>query len=37
VTDGTGTAGLQVGETVRITKDGTERLHAYPMRFVRCG
>jgi Xaa-Pro aminopeptidase len=37
VTDGTGTSGLQVGETVRITKDGAERLHAYPMRFVRCG
>lgn len=29
-------AGMQVGETVRITRDGVERLHAYPMRFVRC-
>jgi Xaa-Pro aminopeptidase len=29
-------AGLQVGETVRISKTGVERLHAYPMRFVRC-
>ncbi len=32
-----GRAGVQVGETVRITKDGIERLHAYPMRFIRCG
>ena len=30
-------AGLQVGETVRVTKDGVERLHAYPLRFVRAG
>jgi hypothetical protein len=29
-------AGLQVGETVRITRSGIERLHAYPMLFVRC-
>lgn len=29
--------GLQVGETVRVTKTGVERLHAYPMRFVVCG
>jgi Xaa-Pro dipeptidase len=29
--------GLQVGETVRITKAGVERLHAYPMRFMVCG
>jgi len=29
-------AGLQVGETVRIAQGGVERLHAYPMRFVRC-
>jgi len=28
--------GLQVGETVRITKTGIERLHEYPMRFVVC-
>lgn len=32
-----GDAGLQVGETVRITKGGIERLHAYPLRFVRAG
>lgn len=32
-----GRAGLQVGETVRITKTGVERLHAYPMRFARAG
>jgi hypothetical protein len=29
-------AGVQVGETVRIARGGVERLHAYPMRFVRC-
>jgi Xaa-Pro aminopeptidase len=29
--------GLQVGETLRITRSGTERLHAYPMRFIVCG
>lgn len=29
--------GLQVGETLRVTRTGTERLHDYPMRFVRCG
>lgn len=29
--------GMQVGETVRITKTGTERLHGYPMRFIVCG
>ncbi len=29
-------AGVQVGETVRIAKDGIERLHGYPMRFVVC-
>lgn len=32
-----GRAGLQVGETVRITQTGVERLHAYPLRFVRAG
>jgi len=37
VTDERGTMGLQVGETVRVTKEGIERLHRYPMRFVRCG
>jgi Xaa-Pro dipeptidase len=29
--------GMQVGETVAITKTGTERLHRYPMRFIVCG
>ncbi len=29
--------GLQVGETLRVTRIGTERLHDYPMRFIRCG
>ncbi|MDE3102747.1 MAG: aminopeptidase P family protein [Chloroflexota bacterium] len=29
--------GMQVGETVRVTRSGVERLHAYPMRFVVCG
>ncbi len=37
VRDERGTMGLQVGETVRITKTGIERLHDYPMRFVVCG
>jgi Xaa-Pro aminopeptidase len=37
VRDTRGTMGLQVGETVRVTRKGTERLHRYPMRFVRCG
>ncbi|HEV8535608.1 MAG TPA: M24 family metallopeptidase [Candidatus Limnocylindria bacterium] len=37
VTDETGRIGLQVGETVRITKNGVERLHDYPMRFLVCG
>jgi Xaa-Pro dipeptidase len=31
-----GRAGIQVGELVRITSNGTERLHTYPMEFVRC-
>lgn len=30
-------SGVQVGELVRITRDGVERLHSYPMRFTRCG
>lgn len=34
VSDESGCAGVQVGETVRIRKTGTERLHAYPMRFA---
>jgi Xaa-Pro aminopeptidase len=29
--------GLQVGQLVRVTKDGVESLHRYPMRFIRCG
>ena len=29
--------GLQVGETLRITRTGVERLHDYPMRFVVTG
>ena len=36
VTDDSGRMGLQVGETVRITRSGVERLHDYPMRFVVC-
>lgn len=30
-------SGVQVGELVRVTRDGIERLHTYPMRFTRCG
>lgn len=30
-------SGVQVGELLRVTRDGIERLHAYPMRFTRCG
>jgi Xaa-Pro aminopeptidase len=30
-------SGVQVGELVRVTRTGIERLHAYPMRFTRCG
>lgn len=30
-------SGVQVGELVRVARDGIERLHAYPMRFTRCG
>ena len=29
--------GLQVGELVRVTREGVESLHRYPMRFIRCG
>ena len=32
-----GTAGVQVGELVRIAERGVERLHAYPRGFRRCG
>ena len=30
-------AGVQVGELVRISADGIESLHRYPMRFTVCG
>ncbi|HEY6539822.1 MAG TPA: Xaa-Pro peptidase family protein [Ktedonobacteraceae bacterium] len=29
--------GVQVGELVRITRDGVESLHSYPMRFISAG
>lgn len=29
--------GVQVGELVRITKTGVERLHRAPLEFIRCG
>lgn len=29
-------SGLQVGELVRITASGIERLHTFPMQFTRC-
>ena len=29
--------GVQVGELVRVTRDGVESLHRYPLRFVLCG
>ncbi|MBE3590720.1 MAG: aminopeptidase P family protein [Firmicutes bacterium] len=32
-----GRMGLQFGETVRITKDGVERMHAYPRQWMVCG
>ena len=35
VTDRSGRTGVQVGETVRITRTGVERLHDYPMQFIR--
>ncbi len=28
--------GVQVGELVRVTTDGVESLHRYPMRFIQC-
>ena len=28
--------GVQVGELLRVTRQGTESLHRYPMRFVQC-
>jgi Xaa-Pro aminopeptidase len=30
-------AGLQLGQLVRVTADGVESLHGYPLRFVSCG
>jgi hypothetical protein len=29
--------GVQVGQLVRITRNGVESLHSYPMRFVTTG
>jgi Xaa-Pro aminopeptidase len=29
--------GVQVGELVRVTKTGVERLHRAPLAFIRCG
>lgn len=29
--------GVQVGELLRVTKDGVESLHTYPLRFIQCG
>jgi len=29
--------GVQVGELVRLSSNGVESLHRYPMRFVQCG
>ncbi|HYX51729.1 MAG TPA: M24 family metallopeptidase, partial [Ktedonobacteraceae bacterium] len=29
--------GVQVGELVRVTNDGIESLHNYPIRFIQCG
>jgi Xaa-Pro dipeptidase len=37
ITTPDGLSGVQVGELVRVTPDGVERLHSYPMRFTRCG
>ena len=28
--------GVQVGELVRVTRDGVESLHRYPLSFVLC-
>jgi hypothetical protein len=33
VMDATAQIGLQFGETVRITRDGTERLHHLPRQY----
>jgi hypothetical protein len=29
--------GVQVGELLRVTSNGVESLHRYPMRFIQCG
>ncbi len=29
--------GVQVGELMRVTHNGVEALHNYPMRFIQCG
>ena len=29
--------GVQVGELVRVTRNGVESLHRYPQHFIRCG
>jgi Xaa-Pro dipeptidase len=29
--------GMQVGDLVRVTAEGAESLHTYPMRFIECG
>lgn len=29
--------GVQVGELVRVTATGVERMHRYPLRFTQCG
>lgn len=29
--------GVQVDELVRVTREGVESLHRYPMEFIRCG
>jgi Xaa-Pro aminopeptidase len=31
-----GRMGVQVGELLRVTRDGVESLHCYPMRFIQC-
>jgi Xaa-Pro aminopeptidase len=32
-----GRMGVQVGEMVRITREGVDRLHGVPLRLLRCG
>ena len=31
-----GRMGVQVGELLRVTRDGVESLHRYPLRFIQC-